>query len=153
MKNYVFISDEHYKIAEENGIDRVNLYNRVVRCYWDIERAITVPLKKRKTPKYILDRLKRNGISNQAFYNRVHNMGWSIERASTEPINDPKDVLAENRKVMFARSKIKPHHIETAKKNGIGINTLKARVSRYKWSVEEAISKPLKFKSKHRKAI
>ncbi len=38
------ITEEHYKIAEQNGIDRNNVYQRVWTLDWDIDRAITKPL-------------------------------------------------------------------------------------------------------------
>lgn len=38
------IKPEHYEIAEQNGIDRANVYNRVHSLYWGIDRAITEPL-------------------------------------------------------------------------------------------------------------
>lgn len=39
------ITEEHYKIAEQNGIDRRNVYQRVWGLGWDVDRAITQPLR------------------------------------------------------------------------------------------------------------
>lgn len=81
------LTEEHYRIAEKNGISRRNVYNRVYELIdpWPIEKAITVPVRK-KEGKYIeWSRIaKKNGIYNQLFHAR-RKRGWDLERAATEP--------------------------------------------------------------------
>ena|SRR5690625_4766232 len=83
------ISEEHYKIAEQNGIDRENVYNRVNKLAnpWSIEKAITTPVKRKGTSKHgkWLKIAHENGIYTELFQARLR-LGWPEELASTEPI-------------------------------------------------------------------
>lgn len=49
MKDYAtVITYEDYEKAAKNGISKTNVYLRVNESGWDIERAITVPVRKKK---------------------------------------------------------------------------------------------------------
>jgi hypothetical protein len=37
------VTNEHFAIAEKNGLDRFTVLRRVRDYFWDIERAITEP--------------------------------------------------------------------------------------------------------------
>lgn len=84
-----YLTEEHYKIAEKNGIKEATLYRRVYQYKWDIQKAITTPViprseRSRKYPKEYTDLALSNGVCLVTFYTRLKN-GWSIEEASTVP--------------------------------------------------------------------
>ncbi|EJR51722.1 hypothetical protein IIO_06255 [Bacillus cereus VD115] len=86
--NFIIL-DEHYKKAELNGINRKRLQERVYRYDWDIERATTQPLGKKKIEldgkhgdwMYVAE---QNGISRFTFYSRLKR-GWPHHLAATKP--------------------------------------------------------------------
>lgn len=82
-----FITDEQYEIAARNGISRNNVYQRVHNYDYDVERAITEPLRK---PSERWMRWKHiamaHGVSNEAFNSRIR-QGLTEEDAATKPIN------------------------------------------------------------------
>ena len=48
-KRYFYITPEDFKIAEENGISKDTLIMRVRKLGWDVDKAITKPVRiKRK---------------------------------------------------------------------------------------------------------
>ena len=83
----MFITEEHYKIAKENGIQEATLYRRVHQYGWDIEKAITTPpiprqSRSRKHPKKYTDLALANGVCLITFYARLKR-GWTYEQASS----------------------------------------------------------------------
>lgn len=84
-----FLTEEDYRIAEQNGIDRMNVYNRVHNLIdpWPIEKAITKPVKRKGTSKHgkWLKIAHENGIYTELFQGRKR-LGWSDEKAATKPI-------------------------------------------------------------------
>lgn len=48
-----FISDENYERAAKNGISKNNLDQRVRYLDWEMERATTEPIGKRRNGNYI----------------------------------------------------------------------------------------------------
>lgn len=93
MEEKPTITEEQYKTAEENGISRINVNNRVFGLVdpWTVEKAITTPVKSKKG-KYAdyLEKAHSNGISTEAFHSR-RRLGWSLEDAATVPIKRPKE--------------------------------------------------------------
>jgi len=83
-----FILDKHYEQAKANGISRQRLQERVYRYDWDIERAVTQRIGKKKMD---FDRkhgewmhmAEHNGISRYTFYSRLK-CGWSYHLAATK---------------------------------------------------------------------
>lgn len=86
MKKYV--TEEQYKIAEHNGISRNNVYQRIY-CYdYDVERAITEPLRKPSTRwQKWKEVAQAHGITNEAFNSRIAR-GLSEEEAATRPLGE-----------------------------------------------------------------
>ena len=147
---YAFISNEQREQAEKNGIDYVNLLNRVHQLGWDVERAISTPIMKRPTRgeqygQEILDNLEKNNIKYHTFISRIR-LGWDKLEASTTPIMSGKERGARyTRKCEEKGYKggLKKEHFEIAKANGISKITVYNRVSGLKWSIERAITEPL----------
>jgi hypothetical protein len=81
----MFLTDEHYLIAEQNGISKRNVYQRWYYYGYDIQRAITEPLK---TCSNVWSEWKEvcksNGISNDCFNMRIKK-GMPPEEAATMP--------------------------------------------------------------------
>ncbi|HDR8076536.1 MULTISPECIES: hypothetical protein [Bacillaceae] len=85
---HFIILDKHYKTAKSNGISKKRVQQRVFRYEWDVERAITQPIGKKKME---FDRkhgnwmhvAEQNGISRDTFYSRLKR-GWSYELAATK---------------------------------------------------------------------
>lgn len=82
----LYVTPEHYEIAEKNGISKRNLYQRVYVYDMPIEEAIVKPIKKRTTQWSQLKRIaEKNGIGRKTFYSRL-DYGWDPMRAATDPV-------------------------------------------------------------------
>lgn len=80
-----YISSVHYAIAEDNGISKATLRNRVWTLSWSIKRAVTEPVREKENDNSEwLEVAKENGINRNTFYSRIKS-GWSAERAATTP--------------------------------------------------------------------
>ncbi|MGE0981293.1 hypothetical protein [Bacillus cereus] len=118
------ITDEDYEKAAKNGISKSNVYQRVHENGWELERAITVPVRKRKgeIKASMVMIAERNGISRITFWKRVKG-GMDPYEAATKP----KGYAA---------------HLELARKNGIKDVTFYQRVKRG-MDPYEAATKPV----------
>ena len=118
------ITDEDYDTASKNGINKINVYQRVHVYGWEIERAITVPTKNNKNSirGKMLAIAEQNGISKTTFYQRIKT-GMDPYEAATKP---------------------KGHtaYLELARKNGIKDVTFYQRVTRG-MKPYEAATKPV----------
>ena len=47
-KRYFYITPEDFRIAEENGISKDTLLSRVRKLGWDIDKAITKPVRAKR---------------------------------------------------------------------------------------------------------
>lgn len=131
------LTEEHFKIAEENGIHRKLVMNRWYRgC--DIEYCITVP---KRTGTGVWPEWKEtalaNGISEETFYSRVRR-GLTPKEAATQPLN-------------FNKSKIPKWVFEKAKENGIPVVNLSGRIHNYHWDLERACTEPIGKRGGYRK--
>lgn len=119
-----FITNEDYEKAAKNGISKSNVYQRVNEYGWEIERAITVPVRKRNGGIYagMIVFAEQNGISKPTFFKRIKN-GMDPYEAATKP----KGYAA---------------HLELARKNGIKDVTFYQRVKRG-MNPYEAATKPV----------
>lgn len=96
------LTENDYRIADENGIERLLAYRRVNECGWSVERAITEDVNDKHRPTGAWERWKqiaeKNGVSHQLFRTRL-SRGKSEEAAALEPPRKPrgraiaKDVL------------------------------------------------------------
>jgi hypothetical protein len=137
-----FVSDNDIKKAEANGVNYKNLYNRVYRLGWEVERAIHTPVKKDSRIAKYRPLLQKHGIAESVFYTRIYQQGWDLEEAATTPLLTPGEVLKRKQE---KRGYLTQEQIKTAESNGISLNTLRARVYRQKWPVGKAISEPVRY--------
>jgi hypothetical protein len=130
MKYYEpVITYEDYEKAAKNGINKSNVYQRVVEYGWNLERAITVPVRRRKGEinAGMITIAERNGISKPTFFKRVKS-GMDPYEAATKP----KGYEA---------------YLELARKNGIKDVTFYQRVKRG-MKPYEAATKPVVSRNK-----
>jgi hypothetical protein len=82
----IYVTDEQYEIAARNGISKHNVNQRVYNYDYDVERAITEPLRKPSTRWQQWKEIAlAHGISNEAFNSRIAR-GMPEEEAATRPI-------------------------------------------------------------------
>lgn len=132
------ISKEQYAIARANGISSDTAYNRVYAYGWEIEKAITQPVKKRVFVDYSKE-LEERGISKSIYYNRILR-GWDPERAATETTEEAMKRVASKRRVTPKR-KYPVEYIKLAESNGVSYNMFADRV-RAGWTMQDAATLP-----------
>ena len=127
-KRYFYITQEDYKIAEENGISKDTLLSRVRKLGWDIDRAITKPVRgKRKFTEEEIKIMKKNGLDRNTVTCRLQ-YGWALEEALTKAKKG-------------GRQYVYPEWVyKEADKNGISYSALGNRIRRG-MSLEEACTK------------
>jgi hypothetical protein len=123
-----YLSPEDYEIARKNGIPKKMAYHRFYFQNWSKERAIT-EIHRLKKWSNLFDQYKEIAIvSEKTFKSRVLR-GWHPQKAATAPHRNNREITKEV--------------IETAAKNGISENSLRNRVSLYKWPIERAMTEPI----------
>lgn len=135
-----YLTPDDYEIAEENGINGNNLYQRFYYYGMTAERARTKPLRRKGLKyQYLQDEAKKNGIelSYNTIYKRKKN-GWSDE-----------DVVRYGPGERPKRSKEEEKYYRIAEEKGIKGGTYIARRNRG-WTREEASTTPVD-KRHHRK--
>ena len=127
-KRYFYITPEDFKIAEENGIPEYVVTTRVRKLGWDVDKAITKPVRsKRKFTKEEIKTMEENGIDQNIAANRMY-WGWNLEEAITKPKKR-------------GRQYVYPEWVyKEANKNGISYSALGNRI-RSGMSLEEACTK------------
>lgn len=127
-KRYFYITPEDFKIAEENGISKDTLIMRVRKLGWDVDKAITKPVRiKRKFTEEEIKTMKENGIDRNTVSCRLQ-WGWTLEEAITKPKKR-------------GRQYVYPEWVyKEADKNGISYSALGSRIRRG-MSLEEACTK------------
>lgn len=131
------ISKEQYAIARANGISKDTAYNRVYLYGWDVEDAITKPVKKRNFIDYP-EGLEERGISKTTYYERIKR-GWEPERAATESYQE-----ASRKGLKSAHEKNRKYpkkYVKLAVKNGLTYEIFANRM-RAGWKLEDAATKP-----------
>ena len=129
-KRYFYITPEDFRIAEENGISKDTLLSRVRKLGWDIDKAITKPVRvKRKFTKEEIKTMEENGVNQNIAANRMY-WGWTLEEAITKSKKK-------------GRQYVYPEWVyKEADKNGISYSALGNRIRRG-MSLEEACTKRL----------
>lgn len=127
-KRYFYITPDDYRIAEENGISKDTLLSRVRKLGWDVDKAITKPVRaKRKFTKEEIKTMEENGVNQNIAANRMY-WGWNLEEAITKPKKK-------------GRQYVYPEWVyKEADKNGISYSALGNRIRRG-MSLEEACTK------------
>ena len=127
-KRYFYITPEDFKIAEENGISKDTLLSRVRKLGWDVDKAITTPVRaKRKFTKEEIKTMEENGVDRNTVACRLK-WGWTLEETLTKPKKG-------------GRQYVYPKWVyKEADKNGISYSALGNRIRRG-MSLEEACTK------------
>lgn len=129
--NYYYITDEDYEEAQKNGINKARLQARVLRLGWNIERAKTQPIMKKKNiTDEQLKIAKENGLNRAAILNRMSRGGMTLEEAISRP------------KKQGMPRKFPDWVYEEAQKNGIHCCVVNQRVNSG-WSLEKACTEPV----------
>ena len=129
-KRYFYITPEDFKIAEENGIPEYVVTTRVRKLGWDVDKAITKPVRaKRKFTKEEIKTMEENGVDRNTASCRLK-WGWTLEEALTKPKKR-------------GRQYVYPEWVyKEADKNGISYSALGNRIRRG-MSLEEACTKKM----------
>ena len=91
MNYNLYITPEQYDTAAKNGINKKALETRYRICNWDIEKAITYPLRTKDEENIRWSKIaEENGIEKSIFYGRVNTYKWDRERAATTPVKRKK---------------------------------------------------------------
>ena len=132
------VTDEQYEIARKNGIPRKRVNDRINKSGWDIDRAITTPVKERKNRYEAWKEIcEQNGISRSTFNKRLA-AGWTEKRAASTPFSNK-----------LGRERIFDDElVRKAAQNGITYGDLYRRCYFHQWSPEKAASVPIKHKRK-----
>ena len=127
-KRYFYITPEDFKIAEENGIPEYVVTTRVRKLGWDVDKAITTPVRtKRKFTEEEIKTMEENGIDRNTASCRLK-WGWTVEEAISKPKKP-------------GRQYVYPEWVyKEANKNGISYSALGNRI-RSGMSLEEACTK------------
>ena len=127
-KRYFYITPEDFKIAEENGIPEYVVTTRVRKLGWDVDKAITKPVRaKRKFTEEQIKTMEENGVDRNTVSCRLK-WGWTLEEALTKPNK-------RGRQYVYTEWVYKE-----ANKNGISYSALGNRIRRG-MSLEEACTK------------
>ena len=129
-KRYFYITPEDFEKAKENGIHKDTVLTRVRKVGWDIDRAITKPVRsKRKFTEEQIKIMEENGVDRNTASCRLK-WGWSLEEALTRPKKR-------------GRQYVYPEWVyKEANKNGISYSALGNRI-RSGMSLEEACTKKI----------
>lgn len=68
--------------AEKAGLPYKQVWYRINRSGWSVEKALSTPLKR---PPELLEKCKERGLDYRRVYSRVHTYGWSEEDALNIP--------------------------------------------------------------------
>jgi hypothetical protein len=90
-----YLTDEHYAIAEKNGLKKHTVYQRVNEYNWDIAKAITAPNQNKRDVlgwKRWKETAEINGVCESTYLSRVR-LGWDQERAAIQKPKKRKRVM------------------------------------------------------------
>lgn len=149
-KRYDYITPKDYITAESNGITERTVYQRVNTSGWDIDRAISEPMRpKGESFVHVWAEWQQvalgNGINRDQFYGRLRQCEWSAEKAATTPTvkGSKSDKWTEK-------------EIATAERNGVAGNSMglvSTRINQRGWSREEALNTPKLSRAEQKKRI
>ena len=140
MAYQFYITPLNYSQAQENGIIPRVVEDRVRNWAWPIEKAVTTPVRSRKSLKQWSEIAKKNGIPYPTLQKRIQVYGWEPERAATEPLMDKKTHMKNVKK----RHRNYPlEYVEQAERNGICYFTFRSRMLRG-WGLERSSTEKVK---------
>jgi hypothetical protein len=139
--NGFYITPEQYAAAAENGISARTLELRYRDYGWEMDRAISTPVRKQGSNGKWPQVAKENGISYSQFSARVR-LGWSAEKAATTPTMSLQETAAHARSLRGVEPLVSPEIKALAKANGISKSTLQHRITKQKMDPVEAATRP-----------
>ncbi|MFD2704191.1 hypothetical protein [Salibacterium lacus] len=142
MKRYFYITPEDYETAASNGIKTATLHTRVHLNGWDIDRAVTQPVRRKRSHGDWPKIAEANGISKHRYYTRVYH-GYAPERAATMP---PLTLEERVDKMTRDRRRFTDEQIRRAREHGVSRRLLQQRVVKQHWDVERAITEPVNMR-------
>lgn len=82
------LTDDQMKKAEELGLKKATVRNRIEALHWNVNKAVSTKPVRHKTKWTIEDLIEaeENGISRSTFKARVKDLGYTVEEAKTEPV-------------------------------------------------------------------
>jgi hypothetical protein len=149
---------EWLKLAEQNGISPAAYNRRINESGWSRKKAATEPIKSRDDREWSKIAVQ-NGIHRDTFYYRVDQCFWTPEEAATtkpmpteQIIEKATGLLKEYRAIEHERLfkdknnlfKATPQHFAIAEGNGISKGTVKSRIYKLGWTIQEAITVPVR---------
>ena len=145
--NY-YVTPKDYETAKRNGISEKRVYARVYMHGWNIDRAITEPVRKQTRRMEWLQVSRENNISDNLFYARVNELGWTEEKAATKKPLTSKEVSLH---ATSQRNRQFPDWVyENLKKRNIKTTTFFTRVKRLGWDIEKACTTQPKKRNEYR---
>lgn len=130
-KRYFGITYKDYEKAEENGISKGTVDNRVYQLAWDIDTAITKPIRtKENVIAPYLSIAEENGVKENTVRRRIER-GWSIEEAVNTPTYSNKEKLKKarsNKKIVPIKKKVKSKENYFRKLNQMDFERMKGNV-------------------------
>lgn len=130
-KRYFGITYKDYEVAEKNGISKSTLDNRVYQLAWDIDTAITKPIRtKENVIAPYLSIAEKNGVKENTVRRRIER-GWSIEKAVSTPTYSNKEKLKKarsNKKIVPIKKKEKSKESYFRKLNQMDFERMKSSV-------------------------
>lgn len=139
--NRFYITPEEYEIAEKNGIPRERVDNRVRYLAWDVEKAITEPVKNHSIWREWKGVAEQNGVPYKVFYSRVKKLGWSPYKAATVP-KRTCDAEAMRYARQFRKGFFNEQELSVMRLNCVKWDTAYKRITRRFWDRKRAISEP-----------
>lgn len=83
----IYITPDHFERAAAIGISAERLIFRVRGAGWEIDKAITTPVRGyKKLSEDWVKIAEQNGITRKTFTFRVGSQGWSEEQAAYTPL-------------------------------------------------------------------
>lgn len=158
-KDKLMTSEELAEYATAEGITGHDLTTRINHWGWDIETALSKPKIVKGTKYeyrggwYTTDELAKlspiEGMTTGHISTRLAHHGWDVERAVNQPLNvklQPKGIgerIYEYQGKMYNSYEL----TQISPIKGLDIGELTCRINHHGWSVERAITTPLKRKN------
>jgi transposase-like protein len=136
MKNKPSIAS----LARKHGLYPATVKARL-KHGWSLKEALTVPVRKIRLSKASLtgkaSLARKHGLSPNSVYKRLKN-GQSLKEALATPpqgVSNPNSIAA------------------LARKHGVNPATVQERVGKYGWSLEKALTTPVRIKNEYNPSI
>lgn len=140
MGHYYYITDSEYEEAKKNGIKPSVVDNRVRQLGWSIEKAITIPVREKRSLKGLKEKAMKNGIPIKTLLGRIRR-GWDPEKAAAEPSLGEGEI---GKRLSDGHRKYPVEILNMARENDIKYCTFFRRVNSLGWDLEKAATTPVR---------